>query len=146
MARTAPNPAPAEPTAQPTPAAQWSQGTLYRLPGSGHVARIRQPGLMALVAKGQIPNPIAADVTRLLALTEEPKTDEERLELFERNSRAMVEVAALALVEPRLILDRAPSYERGEIGPADLSDIDLMFIYFNVVEGRADDLTTFRVG
>lgn len=131
----------------PTTAAAWRAGEVYTLP-SGYSARLRRPGLMAMLATGQIPNPLAAKVTKLLTLvtTEEiqKRTQEERERALLSNSEAFVAIAALAFIEPKLITDRLPDHDKSEIGPADLSDRDLMWVYYDFVEGTAADVVDFR--
>ena len=132
---------------QPTPASAWAQaaeGELYTLPGSGHIARLRQVSLVALAAGPGVPNPIL----RLLAVegTVDKETDQEKMDAYKRQARAFLEVAALALVEPRLVLDREPDPAKGEIGPQHLADQDLLWIYYDLVGGRAARLATFRAG
>jgi hypothetical protein len=128
-----------------TPASTWNANGLYRLP-SGNVARLRRPGLLALAGQGTIPNPISAEVLRRITTDEPaPQTDEERDRIIRTNSKAYLEVAALALVEPRLIVDREPDHAASEIGPADLSDDDLLWIFYTFVQG-GEHATAFRVG
>jgi len=137
----------------PTAARAWKRqtrdGELYRLPGSGHVARLRRPSLMALAARaGDIPNPLADEVIKLLAggagsaMTETDET--KRMQLFREHARAMVEVARLSFVEPRIA--DTPDYEAGEIAPEDLHDRDIMFCYFELAQGEAAALADFRLG
>ncbi len=120
---------PAKTPAQPTSSAAWSQGKLYQLP-SGPIARMRQPGLMATIARGQIPNPIAAQISALLTIAKPAESDEERQANFERNIQAFTAIAELAFVEPRLVLDRAPDYaarrDRPERGRRRRSAVDLL--------------------
>lgn len=133
-------------TIVPTPASAWARaaetGELYTLPGSGHVARCQQISLVALAAGPGVPNPIL----RLLAVegTIEKQSDQEKIDAYKRQARAFLEVAALALVEPTLVLDRAPDLAKGEIGPQHLTDQDLLWIYYDLVGGRAKRLATFR--
>ncbi len=129
----------------PTPATAWAAGELYRLP-SGKVARLRQPGLSAMVARGALPNPVLTDVLRVtLDRTPDAATEEQRHTTYLRNVRVLTEIAALALQEPRLILDRAPDYAAGEIGPGDLAEADLMWLYYSFTLGGAAELAPFRV-
>lgn len=133
----------------PTPAVVWSQarrvGHLVRLPGSGNVARLRRPTLTALAATTNgVPNPLSDAVMRLLAAAP-PKTEGERMAAFRTNNRGMLEVAALCFVEPVLVLDREPDPEAGEIGPLDLTDLDISWLYFSWVEGDAASVAPFRV-
>lgn len=134
--------------ALPTPADAWRGGQLYRLP-SGHCAQLRRPGLMAMLATGQIPNPLAQQVMRLLTVTttEEiaQRTREQREEALRSNSEAFVAIAELCFVAPRLVTDHPPDYSADEIGAADLSDRDLLWLYYDFVEGTAQDVATFRV-
>lgn len=131
----------------PTTASAWrqatEQGALVTLPGSGNIARLRKPSLTALAGTSNgVPNPLSSEVLRLMAAPP-PKTDEERLTNVKRNSRAMVEVARLCLVEPKLKIDGEPG--EGEIGPGDLANMDYSFIYYIWVEGSAADAEPFRV-
>lgn len=133
---------------QITPASEWRraaiEGELVRLPGSGNVARLVRPSLLALAATANgVPNPFTADVQRLITGTAPPKDDAERWAAYVGNSRAYKEVAALCFKEPRLILDRPPT--DNEIGPNDLTDWDYIWIYNRWVEGAATEVAPFRV-
>lgn len=150
-----PQPEPQPETTQPTTARQWKQtaqdGELYVLPGSGHIARLRRPSLTALAAEaGEIPNPLSIEVMRFLAHADEiggltRPTEAQLIVAYEKNARAFVEIAALAFVEPKLILDRDPDYDAGEIAPSDVADLDYVWITGRLVEGQAADLASFRV-
>lgn len=131
-----------------TPASAWRRATqdgeLIRLPGSGNVARLIRPSLIALAAtQNGVPNPLTAEVQKFLSGNAPPKSDGERWQLYQRNARAYMEVAALCLKEPRLRLDGAPGED--EIGPGDLADLDYTWIYHNWLEGTAADAVQFRV-
>lgn len=132
-----------------TSAAEWASaridGQLVRLPGCGNIARLRRPSLTALAATTNgVPNPLSDAVIKLLTATP-AKSDSERLAAFLSNNRGMLEVAALCFISPVLVLDRAPNYEAGEIGPHDLTDLDISWIYFSWVEGDAAGVMPFRV-
>ena len=134
--------APVPPIA-PTPADVWREGELIRLPGCGHVARLKRPSLTALAGTTNgVPNPLSPAVLRLIA-GRPTTTLEERIENVKSNSRAFMEVAALCLIEPRLVLDGEPG--PGEIGPQDLSDTDYTWIYYTYVEGVASEVVPFRL-
>lgn len=138
--------APAEP-ATITPATTWGKPARYRLP-SGHVALLKRVSLIALAGAGSIPNPLATDALRLLAVDDpDPSklTEAQQIKAYQRNAAAFVHVAQRVLVEPKLITDREPDYEAGEIGPGDLADQDYTWIYYRLVGGRDDDVATFRV-
>ena len=137
---------PAVPT-EPTSAASWSIGGLYRLP-SGNVARLSRPSLLALAAAGRIPNPLEDEILRFVALggADETKlTEAQQMARYQEHARVFVRVAARALLEPKLILDRAPDPDHNEIGPLQLSDRDYTWIYYGFVEGSASDSALFRV-
>ena len=140
-------PTPPAPAAA-TPARDWrratTEGELYILPGSGHVARLRRPSLMALMVRGVAPNPLSAEVVRMLALGTPDEHESARLDSFKRNAKAYLEIAALAFVSPRLILNREPNPDADEIGPDQVCDSDLMFIY-QLAEGLAIETMPFRV-
>src|SRR5215470_5350014 len=93
----------------PTPASEWrkarDEGELIRLPGCGHVARLRRPNLTVLAATTNgVPNPLTPSIMHLLSSP--PALDNAaRIENVKRNSRAYLEVAVLCLVEPRLRLE-----------------------------------------
>jgi len=135
--------APVASAPQPTPAADWG-AHLYTLP-SGKVARLRRPSLLAMIARGSLPNPVAAKLHRLLTSDDVPTSDEERLAQYAKTADTLVEIASLAFVEPRLILDRAPDYGNGEIGPFDLADRDLTWIYYTLTQGADDESAPFRL-
>jgi len=137
-----------------TPAKEWAakttgDGFKYRLPGSGNVTKLRRPSLMALAARGtSIPNPLSAEVLRYVTdrgdvLNE--RTDEERNEIYVKNAIAFVHIAVLCFVEPKLVADRAPNYEKGEIGPENISDLDYQWIVYSFVEGSVERTDPFRV-
>lgn len=123
----------------PTPAAAFRRGGLYQLPHSGHVVRLRFPGLYALAMRGDVPNGLSNAVLRLVSGASAEESTEDaaarRIAAYRENARAFLEVAALCLEEPRLILDEAPNYERGEIGPRDLPEQDLLWIFLDFVQG-----------
>lgn len=134
-----------------TPATLWRRaakdGELYTLPGSGFVVRLRRPSLYALAARGVDAAPMTREVMRLLALAERPQTEDERIAAFLANAAGYVEVARLAFVEPRIAAEgQAPNYDAGEIDAADLSDRDLVWIFYDFLEGGAGDRERFRVG
>ncbi len=126
-------------TTTTAPAADWGQADLYRLP-SGHVARLRRPGLMVMAVGGLISNP---HLKRMLAGRDVALTDEARWKVFEENARGFLACAELCLVEPRLAVDRPP--QSGEIRPEQLADADLIWLYFEFAEGSAQQVTPFRV-
>lgn len=132
-----------------SPVDEWysasEDGELYRLPGSGKVARLRRPSLYALLTQAsEMPNKFSKDITRLLAQSASYE-ERERLERLNQNARAFQEVAALCFVEPAFALDRAPVRSSGEIGPGQLTDQDYLWLFYQFVEGQADDLQSFRV-
>lgn len=130
---------------QPTPARAWTQAHVYELP-SGHLARLKQPALLALIGTGA-GNPISdAALLKMRGGSQVPdlRSDTEKLQSIKDNSKVYLEAAALAFVEPRLVLDHAPDYDAGEIGPSDISDRDLLFVYWNFVMGVAADVAEFR--
>lgn len=123
-------------------------GALYTLPGCGLVARLRRPALHAMAAAaGRIPNPLRREVLRFMASTDSNAntSDDARIAAYEANTAAIIQIAALALVEPKLVLDRDPDYANGEIGPLDLSDTDYNWLYYQFVEGGAAGVALFRV-
>jgi len=149
--RTAPElvPAPETPTA-PAAAAAFRRvskdGELYLLPGCGLPAKLRRIGLIGLVAAGATGNPaLSPELVRMMALTERPPTEAERIADFEQNARAYREVAARTFVKPRMVLDRAPDYEADEIGPDDITDQDYVWIYWTLTQGGAAQAESFRL-
>lgn len=145
----APEPAP-EAEKKPSSAADFKRvakdGVVYVLPGCGLAAKLRRPGLIGLVGAGATGNPaLSPELLRMMTLTERPPTEEERIADFERNAKAYREVAARAFVEPKMVLDAAPNYERGEIGPDDITDQDYVWIYWTLAQGGAAQVEPFRV-
>jgi hypothetical protein len=123
-----------------------TEGELYELPGCGLVARLARPGLMGLVGAGATANPVLSpELLRMMSLDKTPASDEERLEKFERDVRAYREVAARCFVEPRLVLDREPNYDAGEIGPADIADRDYVWLYWTFSQGGDAQVAAFRL-
>lgn len=145
-----------------TTATDWRKSAegLYRLPGSGNVARLRRLSLITLAAAGGVPNPLSQDVLRYLASKGDQRLNEaEQIAEYKRNAKAFIEIAARCLVEPRLWVPpaetargkgepakTAPDYEAGEIGVEDLADNDYTWIFFSFVGGDAAWRETFRVG
>jgi hypothetical protein len=145
MARTPPPPTE---TPAATPARAWAAGTLVQLPGSGHAARLRKPSLRALLHAGKVPSSLVDSVYRLvqglIAAPEQPP--EQQRQKFMEDSAAFVYVASQCFVEPRLVTDKAPDYDKGEIGPDDLSDLDYIWIFYTWTEGSAEQEAPFRLG
>lgn len=133
---------------EPTPASEWKKGDVYKLP-SGKNARLHRPGLMAMLARGQIPNPLADKVASLITHTTEDelkaRTREQREEAMRENIEAFTGIAVLCFQEPRLVVDREPDYEHGEIGASDLSNRDLFWLFYEFVEGSAADVAEFLI-
>jgi hypothetical protein len=129
----------ADTPAATTPAADWGQADLYKLP-SGNLARLKRPALMIMAVNGLINNPY---LKRLLAgrdLT--AQTEDARWKALEENARGFLACAELCLVEPRLAVDRPP--QTGEIRPDQLSDADLLWLYYTFAEGSAEQAAPFR--
>src|SRR5687768_951231 len=108
-----------------TPASEWADTHLYRLPGCGHVARLRRPSLSAMATRvGQVSNPLSPELMRFLAVTDAKPavTEEEQIESYCKHVTAYLHMAELAFVEPKFVLDHPPDYKKGEIGPGDLTD------------------------
>lgn len=137
-ATTRPDPA-TPPADAPTPADAWGAADLCRLP-SGHVARLRRPALMAMAVGGMITNPY---LQRMLAGRDVALDDAARWKTYAENARGFLACAELCLVEPRLALDRPP--EAGEIRPEQLSDADLLWLYFSYASGGDEQVAPFRV-
>lgn len=135
----------------PTPASAWrratTEGELIKLPGSGNVARLVRPPLSKLaLTSGGAPNPLSRAVQSFLASREGVtplRDDADRWESYKKNTRALQEIAALCLAEPKLALDRPPNDD--EIGPEDLTDLDYGWIYYTWLEGAAATIAPFRV-
>lgn len=143
MSDTATTIAKAQP--RPTNPAEWNAPRLYTLP-SGNVARCVRPAIIAMAAKlGYVPNPLAAEVLAMTATTNQNDTPEQQIANFERNAPAFVQVAALALVEPKLVLEGQPDYSKNEIGPLDLADEDYIWFYYTLSQGTAQSVRSFRL-
>lgn len=135
-----------------TTASEWRRqsrdGLKYRLPGSGNVAKLKRVSLLALATgAGGIPNTLSADVMRLLRADERPDelSEEQKVAAFQANAKAFIEVAALVMNSPRLVLGRTPTEAADEIGPEDMADFDFAWIYFSFLEGDANSIARFRV-
>jgi len=135
-------PSTTEQTATPTSARASATPQLYRLP-SGNVAQLRQVGVLALASVGR--NLIADDVLcRLMANTlTPPQTEAEQAKLIRENGAAYLVVAKLAFVSPQLADE--PDYDRDQIAPGDLSDADLLWLWFTFVQGDAASVAAFRL-
>ena len=143
-----------------TPAAEWKKrglGELKTLP-SGATVCVKRPSLFAMARAGHVPNPLLEQVLPHLveneqdgaAAMDDPElTIEQRTARYRENATIYTAIAAIAVAEPRIILDRAPDYDAGEIAPEDLSVSDLIWIYTYVMNGVeinlevADDGSTF---
>lgn len=133
-----------------TSAEDWAneskEGSLYELPGSGKVARLRKPSLLAMSIKaGYVPNPLSNEVLRFMAEvdqdrraygSEEP-SPAKKLEHYKNRVAAFMQICQLAFVSPELVLDGTGKKENGQINATDLSDRDVMWIVFALVEGEA---------
>lgn len=122
-----------------TTAADWkarSAGEIKTLP-SGATIRIRRPSLFALARSGHVPNPLAVEVVKWFAVDAPDKepTDVEKIAQYRENAAVYVNIAAASVVQPKIVADRAPDYDAGEIAPEDLSTADLIWIYNYVISG-----------
>lgn len=136
--RATPAPEPAPEPLTPTPAGEFRRAGLYQLPHSGHVVELRWPGMYALALQGEVPNPLAQEVLRLMSGAAggeegERPSEEELVSRYRKQARASLAVAQRCLVSPRLVLDREPNYEAGEIGPGDLHELDVLWINIHFV-------------
>lgn len=125
------------------------EGRKYRLPGSGLIAKLRRPGLTGMITRaGHVPNPISGAVLRLLAKQDDPlakPSEDEMIAAYLDNAEAFQQIAALAFVYPRLVLDREPNRADGEIGPQHVANLDYIFIVYQLVEGYAAKLLPFQI-
>lgn len=146
--RQAPIPAPTTtaPAAASAFRARSETGEVYDFPGCGLPAQLRRPSLMELSVRGAAPNPLANEVMSLIAADEGPAdlSHEERISRYQRNARAYIEVAKLCMVSPRLVTERAPDYDAGEIGPGDIADLDYIWLWHSFVGGAASEVQPFR--
>jgi hypothetical protein len=121
-----------------TTAADWkarSAGEIKVLP-SGASIRIRRPSLFALSRSGHVPNPLAVEVIKWFAIdAPDSASPEDVTKQYRENAAAYVGVAQASVTEPRIVTDKAPDYDKGEIAPEDLSTADLIWIYQYVVSG-----------
>jgi hypothetical protein len=133
---------------------RWRQqavgGVWYKMPTSDEPALLRRPGLQAMVGRaGSVPNPLTAEIMRFLAVERDPLkeyTEQEKMAMYERNSQAFVQLAAMCFVEPRVVLDRpADELVDGEIAPEWIPDYDLAWLVFSFIEGEAASLAKFRI-
>lgn len=147
----APPPAADDAPLAPTSAHEWRQrtaGELYRLPGSGGIARLRRLSLVTLAAAGAVPNPLVEEILRLGVITapDSAKASEaDQMAFYRRNQKAFIEVARRCLVSPVLITDREPDPDRNEIGPDDLAERDYTWLFYGFVNGLDAQLEPFRV-
>ena len=119
---------------QPTPASEWNDEALYTLP-SGKVARLKRPGVLAIASATNGANPISdAVLIQHMTVGNAVTSDEERAGNIRKNSAMYVTVAKLCFVSPRVV--DAPDYDANQIAPADIDDVDLMFVYFRLPPGR----------
>ena len=125
-------------SADVTTAGEWkarSAGEIKTLP-SGATIRIRRPSLFALSRSGHVPNPLAIEVIKWFAVDAPDSTSpEDTAKQYRENAAAYVGVAAASVTAPKIVTDKAPDYDKGEIAPEDLSTADLIWIYQFVVNG-----------
>src|SRR5689334_16449354 len=101
--------------------------TETRTLATGQRARLEMPDMLALVGGGiDIPNSALADVVELVFGDAFALTEEEQLASNRKRIKGLYEIAALCLVEPRLVLRGTP--KAGEIGSRDLSWGDVLGI------------------
>lgn len=142
-------PAPEVAPPAPSPASAFRRAGIYQLPSCGLFVELRWPGLYALVLTGEIPNPLTADVLRMVsgaANDKDPEDEEALIERYRKDARSFLGIAQRCLVRPRLVLDREPDYERDEIGPGDLHEQDMLWIYGHFVQKgpAAETVALFR--
>ena len=133
-------------TPKVTPASDWqkrAKGEIKQLP-SGVSIRVARPSLFALARSGHIPNPLAAEVIKYFAISDDqpPKDEADHIRQYQENAAAYVNIAAATVTEPKIVTALAPDYDAGEIAPEDLSTADLIAIYNYVVNGVEIELTT----
>lgn len=144
--------APAQRDAAPAPASAFRvasrEGEVYELPGVGLPARLRRLPVRAMASIGELlPNPIAQAVMQLAVMAERdeaPQTPDQIQVSVQRHFNAYVRAAELCFVEPRFVHDREPDYDAGEIGVADLTDIDYVWLYWTFLQGTAERVRPFR--
>lgn len=139
----------AKPPTSATPATEWAamaEGEMLRLPGSGKWARLKKVPILAMIAfAGKAPNKLADEVLRFNAISANRNANEQQqVEEYKKNSRAFLRMAEMVFVEPRLVIDREPDFTAGEIGPFQLYDVDIMWIYFTFLKGEDHELDPFR--
>lgn len=137
-------------------AEQWADtainGKIYRLPGSGRRARIRKPNLYAQSVKaGYVPNPLSAEVVRFMAEVQPTANqyggqipESKQVEMFGKRAVAFIKIAELAFVSPKIVLTGQPNRANNEISISEITDRDLMYVVFEIVEGTADPEEDFR--
>jgi hypothetical protein len=86
---------------------------------------------------GNVPNPIAMEVVKWFAVDSPEKelNDQEKIAQYRENANVYVNIAAASVVTPKIVTDKAPDYDAGEIAPEDLSTADLIWIYNYVING-----------
>lgn len=136
-----------------TPASEWRrkarEGEWFTLPGSGNIAKLRRPGLIAMALKGtNIPNPLAQEIREFLAEEEADllsrRTDEQRMERFDKNSRALGAMCRLVFMDPK-IADEGKAAKDDEIELTDIPDADMAWVGHHFLEGRFSLIADFRL-
>lgn len=126
---------------QPKPEVNEQDVDVMRLP-SGIVVKLTMPNMYAILATvGTIPNPMIAAVLDLLVKDNAFSTTLAGGEAAPyvnkvEEIRGMYAITALCLVEPVLVLDRAPDEAAGEIGPQHLNFQDVESVYWGFFRGR----------
>lgn len=117
--------------------AEERKGTLVELP-SGIVVKIGKPFVSDMVAAGEIPGEL---INIALGQKTQGETDKETAA---KTSKLMNHLVAKAVLEPKIVLEGEPDYDKGEISIKDISDFDRTFIYTHVQEGVVNRLNKFR--
>jgi hypothetical protein len=107
--------------------------TEQRMLPTGRIVTLTMPDLYSIMASvGRVPSPHIAAVLDLLIQDKAYTPEGASADVYIRKRdevRGRYALAALCLVSPRLVLDRAPKPEEDEIGPGDLSWVELEAIH-----------------
>lgn len=119
-----------QPTSAAAFAGRWQQ-TYVRELSPGFAVRLRKLPLTGELLRGTLPN----QVLRRIRFEQQPFMDDRtEVERQRDNYEAALPILSRAMVEPKFVFNREPNIEKGEIGPDDLSYVELDNCYFYVVK------------
>lgn len=105
------------------------QTTVWREIAPGFWAEIKQLPLTGEILRGSLPNAVLKHV-----LWDDDQDDDTPKQTMMARYEGYIALAARALVQPRLVVNREPDRSNGEISPTDLNYVELYNIYYYAVK------------